>query len=397
MRLLITNFGTRGDFEPFFALAGELVAHHHVPIFAIPESAVSMLEQSGFRYVVIANDDPELRNKINLSWTTQADAYEATGRLVEEFSTLQSYLPAALKELKELSNTVSVLVSGPAQPLARVVHEITGIPFVSVQLSHFGGNGGPAMREAGERLVNPFRRKIGLPPVKDPFTTGANSPQLALYAMSRHLRPRPATWPSHYQMTGFFFKEPIYNPSPELADFLRAGPAPVIVNLGSMPHEFPENLLGIILRALALSGSRALIQGFGLPSGLLPDNPTVYAIEYVPHSWLFPFASCVVTHGGAGTAAAVFRSGVPGIFIPHSEVYDQRYWSQLAYEYGCTVPAIPVQKLDPTMLANSILQCRDDRILRDRALNLGSKIRSERGVKTARQMIETMISSFGLS
>jgi sterol 3beta-glucosyltransferase len=397
MRFLITNFGTRGDFEPFFALAKELEAHHHEPIFAIPGSAVPMLEQSGFRYTVIAADNPELRDKINLSWSTHADAYEATGRLIEEFSTLQSYLPTALKELTELSATVSVLVGGPAQPLARIVHETTGVPFVSVQVSHFGGNGGPAIREAGDRLVNPFRRKVGLPSIKDPFTIGANSPQLALYAMSRHLRPRPATWPSHYQMTGFFFSESVYRPPAELEDFFQAGPAPVVVNLGSMPHEFPDRLLSIILQGLALSGSRALIQGFGLPPGLQPGNPAVYAVGYVPHSWLFRFASCVVTHGGAGTAAAIFRSGVPGIFIPHSEVYDQRYWSQLAYEYGCTVQAIPVQKLDPANLANAILQCRDDIMLRNKALDLGSKIRNERGVETARQMIETMISGFGLS
>jgi sterol 3beta-glucosyltransferase len=397
MRLLITNFGTRGDFEPFFALAGELAAHQHEPIFAIPESAVSMLKQSGFSYAVIAADDPELRDKINLSWSTNADAYEARGRMAEEFSILQSYLPAALKELMDLSSTVSLLVSGPAQPLARIVHETTGIPFVSVQISHFGGNGGPAIREAGDKLVNPFRRKIGLPPVKDPFTTGANSPQLALYAMSRYLRPRPATWPSHYQMTGFFFADSVYHPPPELTDFLKAGAPPVVVTLGSMPHQSPELLLSIILEALRLSGSRALIQGFDLPSGELPDDATVYGVGYVPHSWLFRFASCVVTHGGAGTAAAVFRSGVPGVFIPHSEVYDQRYWSQLAYEYGCTVPAIPIQKLDPTTLAQAIMQCSEDRMLRKKAADLGIKIRSERGVDTARQMIESMIASFGLS
>ncbi len=397
MRLLITNFGTRGDFEPFFALAGELAAHQHEPIFAIPESAVPMLKRSGFRYAVIAVDDPELRHRINLSWSTQADAYEASGQLVEEFSTLQSYLPAALKELTELSSSVSLLVSGPAQPLARIVHEITGIPFVSVQLGHFGGNGGPAVREAGDRLVNPFRRTIGLPPVKDPLTTGANSPQLALYAMSRHLTPRPTAWPSHYQMTGFFIAEPIYHPPTELADFLQAGPAPVVLNLGSMPHEHPERLLSIIRQALALSGSRALIQGFDLPLGLQPDDPAVYAVGDIPHSWLFRFASCVVTHGGAGTSAAVFRSGIPGIFVPHSEIYDQRYFSQLAYEYGCTVPAIPIQKLDPNTLAHAILRCRDDTAIRTKALDLGSKVRSERGVETARQMIEMMISSFGLS
>ena len=397
MRLLITNFGTRGDFEPFFALAAQLVAHRHEPIFAIPESAVPMLEPSGFRYAVIAADNPELRTKINLSWSTHADAYEASGRLIEEFAALRSYFPVALKELTELSSSVSVLISGPAQPLARIVHETTGVPFVSVQLSHFGGNGGPAIQEVGERLVNPFRREIGLPTVKDPFTTGANSPQLALYAMSRHLRPRPATWPSHYQMTGFFFAEPTYHPPWGLVDFLQSGPAPVVVTLGSMPHESPERLLSIILKALDLSGSRAIIQGFDLHPGPLPDNQTAYAVEYVPHSWLFRLASCVVTHGGAGTAAAVFRSGIPGIFIPHSEVYDQRYWSQLAYEYGCTIAAIPVQKLDPTTLAHAILQCRGDSMLRNKAFDLGRKVRSERGVETARQMIETIIASFGLS
>ena len=397
VRVLITNFGTRGDFEPFFALAGELAAHQHEPIFAIPQSAVSMVEQSGFRYAVIAADDPELRKKINLSWSTQVDAYEARGRLLNEFSALQSYFPAALTELTKLSRTVSVLISGPAQPLARIVHETTGVPFVSVQVSHFGGNGGPAIRELGDRLVNPFRRKIGLPPLKEPFTTGANSTQLALYAMSRHLRPRPATWPSHYQMTGFFFADPTYHPPPELVEFLRAGAAPVVVTLGSMPHELPERLLSIILQALALSKSRALIQGFDLPSGSLPDNTSVYVVEYVPHSWLLRFASCVVTHGGAGTAAAVFRSGVPGIFIPHSEIYDQRYWSQLAHEYGCTVPSIPIDAVTPNALANAILQSRNDSMLRKKSLDLGSKIRCERGVQTARQMIETMISSFGLS
>lgn len=397
MRILITNFGTRGDFEPFLALADELASHRHEPVFAIPESAVPMLERSGFSYEVITADDPELRHRINLSWSSRTDAYETNGQLNDEFSTLQSYLPGALRELTELSRTASLLISGPTQPLARIVHETTGTPFVSVQLGNFGGNGGPAVREAGDRLVNPFRRAVGLPPVRDPLTTGANSPQLALYAMSRHLTPRPTAWPSHYHMTGFFFREPFYQPSIELDDFLRAGPAPVVVNLGSMQQENPGVLLNTILRALELSGSRALIQGFGLPVGPLPSNPAIYVVGEIPHSWLFSFADCAVTHGGAGTSAAVFRSGIPGIFVPHSEIYDQRYYSQIAYEYGCAAPAISVQELAPKTLADAILRCRDDKAIRNRALELGKKVRTERGVEHASQMIEKLMESFGLS
>jgi len=50
-----------------------------------------------------------------------------------------------------------------------------------------------------------------------------------------------------------------------------------------------------------------------------------------------------VLHGGAGTSAALFRAGIPGVFIPHGDFYDQRYWAQLAEELGCAVPAIPFQ------------------------------------------------------
>ncbi len=397
MRFLITNFGTRGDFEPFFALAKELILHGHESIFAIPESAVPIVQPSGFPYVVVIDDDPDLREKINLSWTTQTDAYEASGRLIEEFAALQSYLPVALKNLIELSSSATCLISGPAQPLARIVHESIGVPFVSVQLSHFGGSGGPAIRDVGERLVNPFRRQIGLPTIKDPFTLGANSPQLALYAMSSHLRPRPINWPNHYQMTGFFFADNPYDPPPGLLEFLRAGPAPVVVTLGSMPHESPDQLLDLILEAMTLSRSRVLIQGFDLPFGSLAGDDSVYAVQYVPHSWLFRFASCVVTHGGAGTAAAVFRSGVPGVFVPHSEIYDQRYWAQLAHEYGCSVSAIPINQLNSTVLADAVLRSQNEISIRNRSLDLRSKIRSERGVETARKMIETMISTLGLS
>lgn len=396
MRAVITNFGTRGDFEPFFALAAELCSHQYEPVFAIPASAVPMVEQSGYRYAVIASDDPNLRDRINLSWSTRPDAYEAKDGLAEEFAKLQSYFPVALRELSHLCSQTSVLISGPAQPLARIVHETTGVPFVSVQVSHFGGSGGPALREAGDQLVNPFRRKIGLASIKDPFTTGANSPQLALYAMSPHLRPRPATWPSHYHMTGFFFSPTPIADTSALGDFLEGKPAPIVVTFGSMPHHNPAELVSLVIRAIERCHCPAILQGFGLPTGALPSHPGIYAADYIPHSWLFPRAACIVTHGGAGTAAAVFRAGVPGVFVPHSEIYDQRYWSQLATELGCSVEAIPYQGLSDATLAAAVHRSMEDDSIRQKALDLATKLRGERGVQTACRMIETLISSVGL-
>jgi sterol 3beta-glucosyltransferase len=301
-------------------------------------------------------------------------------------------------ELKHACEDADVVISGPAQPLARMVHEVTGIPFVSIQLSHFGGSGGPALRDAGDHLINPFRQKLGLAPVNDPLTMGTNSPHLALYAMSAHLRPRPADWPSHYHLTGFFFdnKESLALPDTALEDFVMRGPAPVVITLGSLAHSEPGSLAELLRDSALIAGCRAVIQG--IPAESIPEHtsPDIFWAGFAPHAWLFQRAACIVLHGGAGTAAATFRSGVPGIFVPHGDCYDQRYWGQLAVEAGCSVPAIPYSDLTAADLAEAIKATLDNQQLRTAAASLGARIRREPGVKLAGRLIAEFVARVGL-
>jgi sterol 3beta-glucosyltransferase len=55
-----------------------------------------------------------------------------------------------------------------------------------------------------------------------------------------------------------------------------------------------------VVKALALSGQRGIVlTGWGaLKQEQLPV--TVFAIDEVPHDWLFPQTAPVVHHGGAG-------------------------------------------------------------------------------------------------
>ena len=77
--------------------------------------------------------------------------------------------------------------------------------------------------------------------------------------------------------------------------------------------EHTAALAKIILEGLARSGQRAILSGFGKLDHL-PE--TVFAVESIPHSWLFERVSAVCHHGGAGTSAAGFRAGVPSIILP---------------------------------------------------------------------------------
>lgn len=398
MRVVITNFGTMGDFRPLLTLARELASNGDTPVLAFPPFAEPLVSQSGFEYRLIGPDLHVLRDRVNQGWSEFAGIYASSEQMLALLLPFRDAFDQILSELKCACKNADVLISGPAQPMARVVHELTGIPFVSIQVSHFGGSGGPGLRKAGEQLINPFRQKLGLLPVSDPLTNGANSPQLALYAMSAHLRPKPADWPGHYHLTGFFFDQPglDWQPPVALQDFFSRGSAPVVVTLGSMVHSDSRRLVATLVEAIQVAGRRAVIQGMpveSLPSYTVPD---IYWAGFAPHDWLFPRASCIVLHGGAGTAAATFRSGIPGIFVPHGDCYDQRYWGQLSEEASCSVPAIQYSDLTAELLASAITTTINSDDLRIAAATLGTKIRKEPGVRQAARLIHEFVARVGL-
>jgi UDP:flavonoid glycosyltransferase YjiC (YdhE family) len=277
-----------------------------------------------------------------------------------------------------------------------MIHEVTGIPFVSVQISHFGSTGTSVLQQGSASLINPFRSRLGLPPLRNPLTSDASSPQLSLYAMSRHVQPPQSDWPDHYHMTGYFFlDESQWRPDDELRDFVESGAPPVVITFGSMTHEDPEALTRLIVESIDSVRRRAVIQhGWsGLGKQQLPVN--IFAAGFIPHAWLFQRAACVVHHGGGGTTGMVFRSGVPSVFVPHA-VFDVHYWALLAEELGCAPAAIPFPELTAERLANAISKLLTTPSFRKTAAELGERIRQEQGVKQARLLIEQLVQEVGL-
>ena len=118
------------------------------------------------------------------------------------------------------------------------------------------------------------------------------------------------------------------------------------------------------------------------------DRPTtIYHAGSMPHSWLFDQVSAVIHHGGFGTTAAVLRSGVPGIVVPH--IIDQFYWGMRVGELGTGPKFISRGELTVEKLRDAILQSVRDGKMRAKAAALGECIRAEPdGVTTAVRLIE---------
>jgi sterol 3beta-glucosyltransferase len=390
MRAVLTNFGSTGSVYPFISLAIELGRTGHEPVVALSPFFSSWVENFNLSFTPIGPDLKKIQYAIN---EAMLDLPETEEPIRAMFAPLMPSLPQMFEELSEACRNADVLISGPWQPASLMIHELTGIPFVTIQNSHFGGGGTPAFQRASASLINPFRVQHGLSPVRDPLTADANSPQLVLYNMSRHIRPPLPDWPPHYSMPGYMLLEDQrWQPPRDLEEFVEQE-APVVITFGSMTHGDPQVIVQTIIEAVEISGRPAILQkGWsGLVGNKAPHQLRI--IDFVPHDWLFPRARLIVHHGGAGTAASVFKSGVPSVFVPHA--FDHPLWAELAQGLGCAGPPIPFPELSGKRLGEAIVRTLDDPAYSHRAASLGVKIRAEQGLRKARQLIEQLVSRAG--
>ena len=194
------------------------------------------------------------------------------------------------------------------------------------------------------------------------------------------LIPKPKDWGRHISISGFFFLSLAsnYQPDPDLASFLAAGPPPVYIGFGSIVVEDPNAMTKLIFEAVKKTGQRALVSkgwgGFGGDELGKPDG--VFMLGNCPHDWLFQHVSCVVHHGGAGTMAAGISLGRPTVIVPFFG--DQPFWGAMVANAGAGPTPIPFKELTAERLANAILEALKPEIL-ERATELGERIREEKG------------------
>jgi len=217
-----------------------------------------------------------------------------------------------------------------------------------------------------------------------PFEKHKDKNHPVIVSCSNFVFKRPEDWNENIHQSGYWFiEEPCeYSASDELAAFLDAGEKPVYIGFGSMTSlEKDDGLAEMASEAIIKSGRRGIICGIKKPKNL-PKN--IIAIDSIPHSWLFERVSAVCHHGGAGTTAAGFKAGVPSIIVPFSN--DQFAWAHRAYELGVGAKPIPKKKLSANKLADAIRFTLNDKIIAN-AETLGKNIATENGAMECAKII----------
>jgi UDP:flavonoid glycosyltransferase YjiC (YdhE family) len=234
--------------------------------------------------------------------------------------------------------------------------------------------------------INDTRRDVlGLPPLPhhSPYTVVHRRHHPHLYGYSRYVVPRPRDWGSWNHVTGYWFldRPRTWQPPAALLAFLESGPPPVYIGFGSMKREDPAQTTTLVVQALTQAGQRGvLLTGWGgLGRTELPE--TMFAVDDVPHDWLFPRMAAVVHHGGAGTTAAGLRAGLPSVLVPFFG--DQPFWARRVAALGVGPTPIPSAQLSVSHLSGAITEAVSNNAMRARAAALGQRIRAEDGVGQA--------------
>lgn len=357
-QIVITAIGSAGDVHPFIGIGRMLVQRGHRIVFCTHPQFAALAEQHGFGFVPIGTWDEYAR----------AVASPALWNPRTSFRTLWSVIAPTIRPhfdmLAGLASSDTVLVGSLWAFAARLMQEVHGTPYVSVQVSPstlLSASAPPthkrltvpmwlplALRarciEMIEKRVldkacgpalNDVRAALGLAPASRILGQWLHSTDGVLCLFPHWFAPAQPDWPRNHFMAGF----PLFNDvSPdtfddELGDFLSAGERPIVFTPGST---FTDEgaYFDAVDEALRRTGARAIVLARAIGKRTLARRDLLVR-EFVPMRTLLPRCAAIVHHGGIGTAALAFAAGIPQVVTPFA--HDQFDNAQRIARSGCGI------------------------------------------------------------
>lgn len=416
MRIAILAFGSRGDVQPYIALGKGLHDAGHAVRLVTHQNFGGLVKSYALEFMPVVGNIQEIAESEEMKKLLEKGNFLAITR-----HTAKLAQDAAIQWAKDglaACEGVELIVAGVGGlNLGVALAEKLGIPFLQAHvvpftptsafpgilfpqsLSRLGGGFNTLTHHLTRQIMwqgfrsadNQARKQVlGLPVASfwGPYQHDSLQQTPVLYGFSPSVIPKPADWDSKTHITGYWLLDPTtdWTPPGALVEFLQAGPPPVYIGFGSMGSRNPEETAELVLKAVQRTQQRAILQtGWG---GMQKENmPTnVFMVDSIPHSWLFSQIAAVVHHGGAGTTAAGLQAGVPSIIIPFFG--DQPFWGQRVADLGVGPKPIPRRQLTVERLAQAIQTAVTDSTMRQRAADLGARIRAEDGITKAVEIIE---------
>ncbi|HEX3386913.1 MAG TPA: glycosyltransferase, partial [Mucilaginibacter sp.] len=393
MNIGIFTYGTRGDVQPYIALALGLKEKGHQVTIAAPENFTGLVEGFGVDFHPLYGNAEEGMNSAEGRTVLQSentiklmkyffkvlreakiplrksylDGFDKVDFIIANLATLPITSAIAEKQNKKIALTYFMppVVATAEFPLADF--DFFNFPWynkLTYKLAH------AFYWEFVKEETNEFRQELGLPILKESLVKHLSRQKLLdLYCLSPSLIPRPKDWHENQKITGFLTIPKQYREShpfdeipPALNDWLTAGEKPIYMGFGSNGVGNAWKFVSILKDILEKTNDRILFcTGWGLFEDL-PVHENLFITKYINHEAILPKCKAGIFHGGAGTLAAMLRNNLPVIII--SFYTDQPTWGKIIERMKLGVH-IPVKKLNSGKLLAALKYVQADEVKRN--------------------------------
>lgn len=403
MRIIIPTIGTRGDIQPYIALAlGMQKAGHQVIVVSHP-SLKTLVESYEVPFapmgpdVDLGKEAALIRGKSKNFMMGFLRVMKFSFRMLEE-SHLELLELCKGQDLIVVSHSAAgsieadllkiPTVSATLMPMAIPAND----PTTTVLGKAVGKLAGAAMGLVMTRPLDNIRKRVGLSKMGQ---YGITSPKLNLIPISPVVDPPNPYWEARHQMTGFWFAPAPQNwqPTAALANFLQNGKPPVVISLGAMSISGDDAMQAakITVDALEKSGVRGIIQGWDESMRQLKYSENIFHGGSIPHDWLLERSAAIIHHGGFGTTSSGLKAGIPSMAVPH--IIDQFIWGQKLFDLGVGPKPLPRTKMTVESLTEALGDLTTNPSYSEKAQEIGTTIRAENGIANAVRLIEESMAS----
>ena len=411
MKFGIITCGSRGDIQPFLALAVTLKNRGHDVTIISSEIFKSFIESYDIEFIPYSSNPLELlySNKLlnylqkdnklgvvnqlhKLGQLTIKEFTKLPFQLFDKFDFLIShvYLSSFVFSIAEKLNKkfAVVILSIPGTPTKDFPYQPVG--FINHRwYNKFSYKSIKLIWLVYKKWINQHRLEIGLQRV-NMWRKVFKENILTIYPMSQSLIKQPSDWPSNAHVTGFLelpMKQNIndyYDPLPDgFESWLSNGDKPIFIGFGSIPIPNPE-LIYKLIDTLTNSNQRIIFMLGWSKLKPLNSHPNLYIIKSVDHHWLLPQCKLAIFHGGIGTVASVLKAGIPMVLL--SIFADHPYISKMVVDKKAAIH-IPFNTLTVKKLMKAIEDCQSAEFI-IQVQKLSSIVHQENGVDEAIKLIE---------
>lgn len=405
LRITCLTIGSRGDVQPYIALANGLIAEGHKVKIATHAEFEPWIRGHGIEFSVVDGDPAELMQ------ICVEHGMFTVSFMKEAASKFRGWIDDLLRSAWEACQDSDLLIESPSAMAGIHIAEALEIPYFrafgmpwtrtrayphafAVPNKRKGGAYNQLSYVLFDTLfwagisgqVNRWRKTMlnlrettleRLHPNKVPF----------LYNFSPSVVVPPIDYSDWVRVTGYWFLDEgrQWTPPAELSAFIKKARDDkkklVYIGFGSIVVSDPVALTKAIIDSVLKADVRCILSkgwsdrlgGIDISKPELPLPKDIHQIKSAPHDWLFQQIDAAVHHGGAGTTGASLRAGLPTIIKPFFG--DQFFFGNRVEDLGV---GICMRKMNVSVFSRALWEATHSERMIVKARFLGKQIRAVR-------------------